>query len=133
MPTFSGQVSNGRILLHVHVGPPGEPPNTSFRALLDTGATISGITLRVVEHLDLTSGEWLNVGGIHGSKDAPTYKVALVLPITEPAGTFGRGDMSLEVAELDIPPDAGFDVLLGMDFLQQFHLTLYGNTFILSN
>lgn len=132
MPTFSSQLSNKQILLNVYVGPAGEPPSITFVALLDTGATISGITPRVVDQLGLTSGEWQDLGGVHGSQAAPIYKVALVLPISEPGGTFGRGYPSLEVAELNIPA-TGFDVLLGMDFLRQFHLTLYGDSFILSN
>lgn len=86
----------------------------------------------MAEQLDLETGEWRDLGGVHGSKEAPIYKVALVLPITEATGTFGRGDMSLEVAELNIPT-ASFDVLLGMDFLQHFHLTLHQSLFILSN
>ena len=40
----------------------------------------------------------------------------------------------LRVAELTMDSAVtGYDVLLGMDFLKLFHLTLYNNTFILSN
>ena len=38
----------------------------------------------------------------------------------------------LEVAELPYQPD-NFDVLLGMDLLMDFHITMHGGLFILSN
>lgn len=74
--------------------------------------------------------------------DVPSYRVALALPISEPLGsdetrTFYRGFPSIEVSELALPesaaPHLDFDVLLGMDFLQGFHLTVYADLFILSN
>ena len=37
----------------------------------------------------------------------------------------------LEVAQLPFQP-GNFDILLGMDFLTQFHFTMYGDFFILS-
>ena len=40
--------------------------------------------------------------------------------------------MRLEVALLPFQPD-NFDILLGMDFLMSFHLTMYGGAFIISN
>ena len=105
MPTFMGQVAGRRILLQVYVGPAGEvpPPTDPVTALVDTGATISGITPRLVKRLGLKKE------------------------------TYGKGNISLDVAELALPDSIGFDVLLGMDFLHPFHLTLYKDNFILSN
>ena len=132
-----GHINGGRILLQVAIGPPGEvPPPNLYTGLLDTGATKSGITSRVVEILGLESdGEWASVVGVHGPQDVPTYRVALVLPISEgPDGLYIKGSRSLEVSELSVNPDLmGFDVLLGMDFLHPFHLTVYRDNFILSN
>ena len=137
MPSFLGRITERRILLKVFVGPAGEipPPGDSVTALVDTGATISGITPRLVERLGLeNSGEWMRLGGVHGSEDVPAYKVALILPISEkPTEAYGKGDTSLQVAELALTESIGFDVLLGMDFLKPFHLTVYRDIFILSN
>ena len=137
MPTFMGHVAGRRILLQVYVGPAGEVPlpTDPVTALVDTGATISGITPRLVKRLGLKSrGEWMKLGGVHGSEDVPSYKVALILPISEnQKETYGKGNISLDVAEFALPDSIGFDVLLGMDFLHPFHLTLYKDNFILSN
>lgn len=39
----------------------------------------------------------------------------------------------MELKVVAMPRDLGeFDVLLGMDFLSAFHITMHGNTFILS-
>ena len=68
------------------------------------------------------------------------YRVRLDIPIDSrtrmPDGgiqvqTTLRGS-DLEVALLPYEPK-NYDVLLGMDLLLRFHLTLYGGNFILSN
>ena len=136
MPSFAGQINGGQILLNVVVGPPGERPSSPVVALVDTGANISGVTPGLVERLALeNTGEWISLGGVHGSQDVATYQVALGLPIADGPGepAFIRGDVSLAVAELELPESSQFEVVLGMDFLKPFHLTVYRELFILSN
>lgn len=140
MPSFMGRIEGGRIVLNVVVGPPGMVDPTEdfggFKALLDTGATKSGISVRLIEQLGLkNNGEWVDMVGVHGPASVPLYNVSLAIPISEnPNQTHFKGDHSLEVAELALDTDkAGFDVLLGMDFLASFHLTIYGQIFILSS
>lgn len=135
MPTFMGEVDQHRILLNVFVGPP-ETPKEVVRALIDTGATISCVTPTLVERLSLGSAEeWERLEGVHGPKDVPIYQAFLGIPISDhrddPA--FVRADPSIRVAEVDFSESAGFEALLGMDFLHPFHLTLFRNHFILSN
>lgn len=109
----------------------------TFRALLDTGASISSISQKVVDTLALLPDGWTSVTGIHGSEETPTYTISLHVPISElvdggkAALTFSRG-RNLDVALLAFQPD-DFDVLLGMDILTGFHLTIFGEHFILSN
>lgn len=149
MPSFSGNVVDNRITLNVFVGPPHPPPtsepesesagnghappaNRTYRAILDTGAVVSGISSKVVEELGLQTGEWTIVRSVNSPSTAPLYKVSLAIPIAEgPHAAFAKGVPEIEVAELSLDPD--IDVLLGMDFLQGFHLTLFRNLFILSN
>ena len=128
MPSFSGQVVNGKIILNVGVGPPQGPPGSPsgvahwFKALIDTGATISAISSQVVEVVGLESSEWEDITGVHGTQSTaiqtPFHKVAPMLRVAE---------LAMDSAV------TGYDVLLGMDFLRLFHLTLYNDTFILSN
>ena len=68
------------------------------------------------------------------------YRVRLDIPIGSqvalPGGRIGhdhvlRG-MDLEVGRLPYSPD-NHDVLLGMDFLRVFHITMYGENYIFSN
>ena len=53
-------------------------------------------------------------------------------PDGETDHTFSRGRDPMEVALLTLQPQ-NFDVLLGMDLLEDFHLTVYADQFILSN
>ena len=138
MPSFMGNVTARQILLNVAVARPGETPsrNQMVTALLDTGATISGVTPQLVERLGLVgTGEWVNVSSAHGVQETPTYRVSMVLPISASSTeAYVRGQHSMLVSELAMGPDLqNFEVLLGMDFLEPFHLTLYRQNFILSN
>lgn len=115
------------------------PHGFDYRALLDTGATISAISPNVVDSLGVKADGWRDVTGVHGTTDTATYTVSIVVPIEEDVAgpddegtyTFFRG-ANLEVASLSFQP-ASFDVLLGMDILEDFHLTTYRDLFILSN
>lgn len=148
MPTFRGRIDQKRVILDVLVGLPGkEDPGEAgmqpFKALLDTGATLCGISRRLIEQLGLSTDEWTDLTGFGGTAETPIYKVSLVIPIpTGPAedgvqSLYATGNHSLEVAELGIEDDhiekVGFDVILGMDLLRGLHLTMHGDLFILSN
>ena len=85
---------------------------------------------------------WHPVTGVHGTIDTATYAINITVPITEMVPdsddkttqalqTFSRG-ARLEVAALKIEPET-FDVLLGMDLLEDFHLTVHADQFILSS
>ena len=120
--------------------PAQEIQHEAFRALLDTGATVSAVSQNAVDALRLTTAGWQTVTGVHGTSDLPTYAISLGVTITErvagPHGefdhTFSRGRDLMEVTLMTSQPST-FDVLLGMDLLEAFHLTLYSDLFILSN
>ena len=142
MPSFLGSIDNGRILLNVNVSKPqfkeeDQEDAMPFRALLDTGATITSVSKQVVTSLALLPDGWTSVTGVHGTAETPTYTIALHVPISElidggnTVTTFSRG-RNLDVALLAFQPTE-FDVLLGMDILVGFHLTMFGEHFILSN
>lgn len=144
MPTFRGEIVDRQILLTTHVARSSGNPHQGadavpFRALLDTGATITSVSRQIVNILRLAPDSWRPVTGVHGTVTTPTYSINIAVPITEPVAgpdgetkhTFSRG-ANLEVALLKIQPET-FDVLLGMDLLESFHLTIHADQFILSN
>ena len=46
--------------------------------------------------------------------------------------TFLRGQNRMEVVLLKVQSET-FDILIGMDLLKEFHLTIYRDQFIISN
>ena len=72
--------------------------------------------------------------------DLPKYRVRIDIPIESTVTLPGGGTANqpvlsgkeIDVAELPYQPN-NYDVLLGMDFLFGYHLTIYGGLFILSN
>lgn len=139
MPTIHQQVVNNQIIVVValSVGP-GEA-RYSFNALLDTGAQITIISPNVVERLGLVpigetdvtvaSGQTVPAFQYHAWVDIPIQYTQAVPQAGQ--GSFFMGK-ELLVAGLPYNP-RGYDVLLGMDLLGIFHITIYGNTIILSN
>ena len=76
-------------------------------------------------------------------KELPTCSVGLHVPITELSQgqqqpgqqeltTTSRGYSRMKVTIMGKKANT-FDVLVGMDLLEDFHLTVYKNQFILSN
>ena len=112
-----------------------------YQALLDTGAQGTMISKKVVEGVGLHAVGHKQIIPVTGDPfDTEKYRIRLDIPIsskiTMPDGKIGvqptlRG-MDMEVARLPYEP-SNHDVLLGMDLLSGFHLTLYGGNFILSN
>ena len=144
MPTYRGSIEKRQLLLNVLVSNPTTNKTRSYRALLDTGATISSISPKVLEELELSSDGWMPVGGVHGDQDLPTCSVGLHVPITELSQgqqqqpgqqqltTTSRGYSRMKVTIMGKKADT-FDVLVGMDLLQDFHLTVAKGQFIISN
>lgn len=143
MPTYCGSIKKRQLLLDVIVSNPKTNKTRPYRALLDTGATISSISPKVLKELELSSDGWMPVEGVHGEKELPTCSVGLHVPITELSQgqqqpgqqeltTTSRGYSRMKVTIMGKKANT-FDVLVGMDLLEDFHLTVYKNQFILSN
>lgn len=139
MPTFVKQAENNRVLIQVLATVEADSAELDhrFMALVDTGATVTAVTGRLAAQIGAApvgrsafvpaSGEPVktNLFGLH-----------LSIPVDAPVGegrvhTFAVGG-ALVVMELPYqPPD--YDVLLGMDVLANFHITMHGGAFIMSN
>ena len=107
---------------------------------LDTGSQATLISRKVVEEIGLTSIGTSSLVPVSGELvQTERYRVRIDVPIgsevvrKEGVGTAVtlRG-MELETPLLPYRPD-NYDVLLGMDFLFPFHLTMYRGQFILSS
>ena len=132
MPTFSQPVENGQILILASLLDDAEETTGSYTSLLDTGAQSTMISPKVVKEADLKAIGYSEIVPVTGGPiRTENYRIGLSIPIIRGSNTFISG-MRLEVALLPFQPD-NFDILLGMDFLMSFHLTMYGGAFIISN
>lgn len=143
MPSFAGRIEGGQVLLNVLVSAPnagddddsGTNGYTAYRALLDTGATISGISEKIAAELKLIPDGWRPTAGIHGVKDTPTCSVAMHIAISEKNSEgqtiHMRSYEKMSVTLLAFQPK-NFDVLLGMDILQSCHFSMSNGMFMLS-
>ena len=149
MPTFDVPISeDGTIILFVGVAVPNtdspdvQPDLHRFRALVDTGATTTAVTQKVVDAVGAVAfakGRVIVANGEIVLVDR--YRMMVAIPITtiqkiddkniDKETYFSGGELA--VLHLDNEESSGYDVLLGMDLLNKFHITMYGGHFILSN
>lgn len=144
MATFIGTIQNGQPLLKAVAAIIA--PNTqqtksgSFVALIDTGSQVTLISPAVVNKLNPIP---IDIGGFTVANgqfvNANKYHMGIVIPIEITPKSpeiinqnLVISGLNLDVLELPYQPH-NYDILLGMDFLRGFHITLFGNQFILSN
>ena len=99
------------------------------------------ISERVVNDVGLVAIGIGSIMGVNGvAFQTKWYRVRVDLPVTSPRKlpsgkvleeTYFRG-LDLRVSLLPYQPE-DYDVLLGMDFLSGFHITLFGGKLIMSN
>ena len=153
MPCFTSQSINGQILFVCNVVKPlaeGEAfPDLGtlkgYTALLDTGAQATCIRKNIVDDLGLQPSGWSQMVGVGGVVDCEKYMVDLTIAITETQpvldksgkitnqqlSTIGKGFPNINASLLS-GDNFNFDVLIGMDVIQQCHLTIHtGNQFTL--
>ena len=143
MPTFSGQVKNNQIVLFsaISISDDPKPAHRPYQTLLDTGAQATIISEKVAREVGLTPIGDATITPVSGQPILTNkYRVRIDLPIgseirlpggrMQPHTVYMGAD--IDVAELPYQPE-NYDVLLGLDFVKRFHLTLYLNQVILSN
>lgn len=143
MATFSIRVQNNQILFVVWVTDSSSSTKKirSYQALFDTGAQLSMISEKVVQECGLLPIGDFDITPVSGEPiKTESYMVRLDIPISQsiklPDGKTGKqsrihGD-NLHVGKLPYNP-ANYDVLIGMDFIRLFHITMFGELFLLSN
>lgn len=142
MPTFVGTIKNNQIILTSRVRVPGaQEPEGHYRSLLDTGAQRTMISPRVISDVQLQpTGDGKIIPASGETIDTLEFRIRIDIPIQSGIALPGGKTMpnvvhmgkELDAFELPYQP-SGYDVLLGLDFVSLFHLTIYGNQFILSN
>ena len=133
MKTYHGKIVDRAILIKALVGLGSGIPLVRATALIDTGATISGITPSLGDRLGLGKPKCqVPVQGVYGTKTADIHEVSIYLAISQaqsPNTFFLSGRDSIDVAVID---ESDVDVLIGMDFLDGFHLAMFRDNFTLS-
>lgn len=137
MPSFSQQITDNRIIIVVQLTNDGGPTR-SFHALVDTGAQITAVSPRVVSELKLIPVAQTKLVTASGENvDSFRYRAKVDIPIaynessSSELANFRMGN-NLLVAGLPYQRN-DYDVILGMDFIGLFHITMYRNRIILSN
>ncbi len=142
MPTFVGRIENNQIILNSSVQISGlQTPGKLYRSLLDTGAQPTMISPKIISEVQLQpTGDGKIIPASGETIDTLEFRVRIDIPIqsgivssdgkTIPNVVYMGKD--LDAFELPYQP-AQYDVLLGLDFVSLFHLTIYRDNFILSN
>lgn len=93
----------------------------TFMALIDTGASHTCLTPKVVSQLGLTPISKQPVGGVHGSQPTNIYQFLVGIPFpTEPvnaSGTVIANVVTFSVSGSEFVSLGSFDVLLGRDVI----------------
>ena len=138
MPSFEQPVADNKIVIAVALSRGAGAPTVQFSALFDTGAQVTAISPEVVRSLDLIPTGRLGLTVASGQTvDTFQYRARVDMPIDYSAALeaeprrFLMGN-ELTVAGLTYQPQ-GYDVILGMDFIGMFHITIFRNRIILSN
>lgn len=134
MPTFIKAILNNQILLGAAVSLPSATPGgdpVSFPALADTGAQGTWISQKVVDAVQPHHIGKMNYATIAQQGETDLFKVRMDIPVEMGDGRILTGT-NLDASLLPYQPP-NYDVILGMNFLCLFHITIVGGNFILSN
>jgi hypothetical protein len=132
MPSLSIQY-NPKVgpLLQVAIFPIGFTPQTGavtplnptfYMSLIDTGASCTCITEKVIRDVGLSPVGKQQVGGVHGSgtTNAYQFQLGLIFPTAQlPTGVVNVNLTLFPVNGIEFKSLGGFDVLLGRDILCQ--------------
>lgn len=92
-----------------------------YAALIDTGASNTCISSRIVKDVSLSPVGKVSVAGVHGSSAVNQYQfnTSFILPVRqEPSGTVSANLLNFIVQGTEFNNDGcGFDVLLGRDVI----------------
>lgn len=116
------------LIIRIIVKNPDNVRRLPFRALIDTGATTSGISIRVARELELEPVEALKInaaGSLDKNQRIPLYRVEIDVPSVPRSRPV---KFALGWESLGRKPMEEIDALIGHDFLKQCRLCFDGPT-----
>jgi hypothetical protein len=142
MPTFAVALKNNAVIVIATIAQPA-PRNHDpipLSALVDTGATKTVIAPSCVPRLPISpvdTGAFLFANG--ETVESDIYRVRVDIPVQQPMtlpdGTeqiqTQSAGMDLEVGVLPYEPQK-YQLILGMDFLSRFHISMFNGIFVMS-
>ena len=143
MPLYKGDVRANRAIIPVGVfaDKPATPSavfpagENSYRALIDTGATGTVISQRIVENLSLEQAGNAYLWGPTGSRAVHRYRAFITIPIHEKQKGKSSVRVSKEPMSVAVIPsrkrEGLYDVVLGMDILADCALWMQFGEFVL--
>ena len=139
MPSFQQRVKDNQIVIHVDVTRDSvSPAYRRYNALFDTGATSTLVSPRVIEDLNLVVIRPASLAVASGQTVRTfAYNAGVYIPISHNVvGSSNPGQFlfgkDLTVLGLTYQP-ADYDIILGMDIIGIFHITIYNNVITISN
>ena len=143
MATYSSKAVNNQIIIVVDVSIPRLEAVMPVRvkSLFDTGAQTTCISPKIIERLglqDIGIGYFETASGaiIETLRYHVRLEIPIVLDIERRDGitqrevvSSGKGVTTLALTH----SPSEYDLILGMDFISNFHITMWNNRFILSN
>jgi hypothetical protein len=146
MPCIWGQHNGSQLFCQVVILPPNGavPPNSvAVQALIDTGATTTGITTALAAQLQMQPVGIIQIHGVGGLQNHNSHLFLIGFPFAFPPGTPlppghppaapGHMPVQLHVQQKVIQGcafnggNAPFQVLLGMDVISLGSLVVQGN------
>ncbi len=102
-------------------------------ALFDTGAQTTLVSPKIIETLEFVPIAPALIGTVGGNTvETKAYWMDIGIPVQIGDNEIFGTSRSMKVASLLFQP-ANFDVLVGMDFIAAYHITLFSNRIVISN
>ena len=142
MATFGKPIENQQILIKAVASVPlSGGPGCVADSLVDTGAQCTMITRRIAETLQPEKVDVATFVGVNGLEtESDVFVLRIDLPIAQDAvqedGSVQPAihSVGMELEVMTIPYDPwNFGIILGMDCLANFHITMWGGMFVISN
>ena len=100
---------------------PAAPMNMNmYNALIDTGASCSCVSDKVIQAEGLVPAGKQQVGGLHGSQPTNSYRFQLVFPFVQTqavTGAIAANVIAFNLLGVEFIPLPGIDVLIGRDVI----------------